>query len=102
MNHGHRNYPHHLPGRRAGDCPAGVREIYLPFLTLIALLGLLLIWRVLAVRFEVLAVVFLGLSGVFLFYAVNYRTLVIRLNSELLALTFGLFTVIMDNDPIAH
>jgi hypothetical protein len=62
------------------------------FLALTALFALLLTWRVLAARFDALAIVFLCLSGLFLFYVVNYRTLVIRLRAESLTLTFGLFT----------
>jgi hypothetical protein len=60
-----------------------------------------MVWRVLAVRFDALAVILLCLSGVFLFYSVNYRTLVIRLSSELLALTFGVFTWKVPLDNIA-
>jgi len=68
------------------------------FLALTTLFALLLIWRVNAGRLDVLAAVFF-LFVVFLFYSVNYRTLIIRLNSESLTLTFGLFTwkVPLDN-----
>lgn len=64
-----------------------------------ALFVLLLIWRFSTVRLDVLAVVFLCLFVFFLFYAVNYRTLVIRLTPERLVLRFGLFTwkVPLDN-----
>jgi len=69
------------------------------FLALTTLFALLLIWRVNAGRLDVLAAVFFFLFVVFLFYSVNYRMLIIRLNSESLALTFGLFTwkVPLDN-----
>lgn len=69
------------------------------FLALAALFVLLLIWRLSAVRLDALAVVFVCLSVFFLFYAVNYQTLVIRLTPERLALRFGLFTwkVPLDN-----
>jgi len=70
------------------------------FLVLMALFALLMGWRVLAVRFDALAVVFLGLAGFFLFYVVNYRTLVIRLDAESLALNFGLFTWKVPGDNI--
>jgi len=69
------------------------------FLALTALFAVLLIWRVNAGRLDVLAAVFFFLFVVFLFYSVNYRTLIIRLHSESLTLTFGLFTwkVPLDN-----
>ena len=69
------------------------------FLALAALFVLLLIWRFSAVRLDALAVVFVCLSVSFLFYAVNYQTLVIRLTTERLTLRFGLFTwrVPLDN-----
>jgi len=41
---------------------------------------------------DALAVVFFLFFGVFLFYSVNYRTLTIRITSEALMLTFGIFT----------
>lgn len=71
------------------------------FVALTALFALLLAWRVLTGRFDALAVVFLCLAGVFLFYVVNYRTLVIRLRAGSLALTFGLFTWKVPPDNIA-
>lgn len=71
------------------------------FLVLMTLFGSLMIWRVLALRFDALAVVFLGLAVVFLFYSVNYRTLVICLDAELLTLTFGLFTWRVPLDNVA-
>jgi Ca2+/Na+ antiporter len=69
------------------------------FLALTALFFLLFIWRVIADHLDILAVVFLCLCGFFLFYSVNYRTLVIRLTAESLRLTFGIFTwtVPLDN-----
>lgn len=69
------------------------------FAALALLFLLLAVWRVSAARLDALAVVCLCLSGFFLFYVVNYRTLVIRLTSESLKLTFGIFTwtVPLDN-----
>jgi Ca2+/Na+ antiporter len=69
------------------------------FLALTITFLLLLIWRVNVSGLDVLAVVFLCLSSLFLFYSVNYRTLIIRLTSESLKLTFGIFTwrVPLDN-----
>jgi len=69
------------------------------FLTLMLLFFLLLIWRVNANGLDILAAVFFCLFGLFFFYSVNYRTLLIRLTSESLNLTFGIFTwkVPLDN-----
>lgn len=69
------------------------------FLALTILFFLLLIWRLSADRLGILAVVFFCLFGFFLFYSVNYRTLIIRLTLESLKLTFGIFTwtVPLDN-----
>ena len=62
------------------------------FLALTILFFLLLIWRVTAGSLDILAAVFFCLFGLFLFYSVNYRTLIIRLTAESLKLTFGVFT----------
>jgi Ca2+/Na+ antiporter len=69
------------------------------FLALTILFFLLLIWRVNAGSLDILAAVFFCLFGFFLFYSVNYRTLIVRLTSESLKLTFGIFTwtVPLDN-----
>ena len=69
------------------------------FLALTILFLLLLIWRVNASGLDTLAVVLLCLFCFFLFYSVNYRTLIIRLTPESLKLTFGIFTwtVPLDN-----
>ena len=59
----------------------------------------LLIWRVNMGSPDILGAAFLCLFGLFLFYSVNYRTLIIRLTPESLKLAFGLFTwtVPLDN-----
>jgi Ca2+/Na+ antiporter len=69
------------------------------FLALTILFLLLHIWRVNAAALDILAAVLFCLFGLFLFYSVNYRTLIIRLTSESLKLTFGIFTwtVPLDN-----
>ncbi|MGD1992459.1 MAG: hypothetical protein PVI59_04620 [Anaerolineae bacterium] len=69
------------------------------FIALSLLFLLLFVWRVVAFGLDVLAVVLLCLFGCFLFYSVNYRTLVIRLTAEELKLRFGIFTwtVLLDN-----
>jgi len=62
------------------------------FLVLTILFFLLLIWRVVAGGLDIPAAVFLCLFGLFLFYSVNYRALIIRLTAESLKLTFGILT----------
>jgi len=69
------------------------------FVALTLLFAMLLLWRVNVGSLDLLAAVFLCLFGFFFFYSVNYRTLIIRLTSESLKLTFGIFTwnVPLDN-----
>jgi hypothetical protein len=62
------------------------------FLGLTTLFLALLIWRASAVGFDGLSAALLFFFILFSFYAVNYRTLSIRLTSERLRLTFGIFT----------
>ena len=62
------------------------------FLALTLLFFWLLIWRVNASGPDLLAAAFCTLFSLFLFYSVNYRTLLIRLTSQSLMLTFGIFT----------
>ena len=71
------------------------------FIALTVLFFLLLIWRLNTTdSLDFLAVVFFCLFGVFLFYSVNYRTLIIRLTSTSLKLTFGIFTWTVPIDNI--
>jgi len=49
-----------------------------------------------------LAAVLLLLSCFFLFYAVNYRTLIIRMTPKALALRFGVFSWTVPWDTVAH
>ena len=69
------------------------------FVALTLLFFTMLIWRMNAGSLDLLAAVFFCLFGFFFFYSVNYRTLIIRLTSESLKLTFGIFTwnVPLDN-----
>jgi hypothetical protein len=69
------------------------------FLALTLLFAVLAIWRVGAAGWDALAVLFTCFFGLFFFYSLNYRTLVIHLTSDSLRLTFGLFawTVPLDN-----
>ncbi|MCX6071643.1 MAG: hypothetical protein NTU91_12445 [Chloroflexi bacterium] len=62
------------------------------FLALMSLCFLLFLWRVMAGHLDAFAAICLCFFGVFLFYSVNYRTLLIRLTAESLSLTFGIFT----------
>ena len=70
------------------------------FLALTTLFFLLLTWRVNAGNVDLLAAVFFCLFGLFLFYSVNSRTLIIRLTPESLKLTFGIFTWIVPLDNV--
>jgi hypothetical protein len=70
------------------------------FLALTILFFLLLIWRVNAGSLDILAAVFFCLFSLFFFYSVNFRTLMIRLTSESLKLTFGIFTWIVPLDNV--
>ena len=69
------------------------------FLVLMMLSLLLLIWRVTSDGLDILAVAFICLFIIFLFYSLNYRTLLIHLTTDSLKLTFGIFswTIPMDN-----
>jgi len=62
------------------------------FIALTILFLLLFVWRVNTRGMNALAVVFLIFSCLFLFYAVNYRTLIIRITANNLKLAFGIFT----------
>jgi len=62
------------------------------FLALTIFFLILLIWRANASGVGVVTVAFFCLFILFLFYSVNYRTLIVRLNSKSLKLRFGIFT----------
>ena len=74
------------------------------FLALTILFFILLTWRANADGLDTLAVAFFCLFILFLFYSVNYRTLIVRLTSESLKLKFGIFTwtVLLDNVEECH
>jgi len=69
------------------------------FIALMLLFFTLLIWRVAARGLDILFVVFCFLFALFFFYALNYRTLTIRITTKFLKLRFGIFTwnVPLDN-----
>jgi len=60
------------------------------FVALAVLSLALFAWRVMATGFGVITVVFLFFSAFFSFYALNYRSLVIRISTDGLHLKFGL------------
>jgi hypothetical protein len=62
------------------------------FLALTLLFFVLLVWRLLTGNPDILDFVFFCLFGLFLFYSVNFRTLIILLTNKSLKLKFGLFT----------
>ena len=62
------------------------------FASLTILFLMLLIWQIISGNSAILSAAFLILFIFFLFYSVNYRTLIIRLTPESLKLKFGIFT----------
>ena len=70
------------------------------FVALLLLFFMLSIWCVTARGLDIFAAVFLCLCAFFFFYALNYRTLRIRLTTKSLKLTFGIFTWIVPLDNI--
>jgi len=62
------------------------------FLVLTLLCGLLGAWRISAAGCDTLAVILLCIAIFFLFYTLNYRTLIIQITQKSLALRFGVFT----------
>jgi len=61
---------------------------------------LLLIWRVTSDGLDILTIAFTCLFILFLFYSLNYRTLLIRLTPDALKLTFGIFSWTIPMDSI--
>jgi len=74
------------------------------FVALLLLFFMLLIWCVTTLGLDILAAVFLCLCAFFLFCALNYRTLTIRLTTKSLKLTLGIFTwtVPLENIEACH
>jgi hypothetical protein len=69
------------------------------FLSLTGLFLILLIWRTGTNNLDILSGAFLFFFVFFLFYSLNYRTLIIRLTPEFLRLKFGIitWTIPLDN-----
>jgi len=61
------------------------------FLALTLLFGLLFCWRVSSTGIDTMAVISLCFSIIFLFYTLNYTTLVIQITPQFLKLKFGVF-----------
>lgn len=72
------------------------------FVALALLFFSLCIARLYAGFTDLLAALCFGLSALFLFYSINYRTLNIRLSPEALRLTFGVFTWTVPLDNVAQ
>jgi hypothetical protein len=72
------------------------------FVVLMLLFLWLSAWRATATGIGPLAIVFFCMFCFFLFYALNYRTLVIRITRESLVLTFGIFTWTIRLEDIAE
>jgi len=71
------------------------------FIALLVLFLCLLVWRLATARFDAMAIFFLILSLLFLFYSLNFRTLIIRLDSSSLVFKFGLFHWVVPLENIA-
>jgi len=72
------------------------------FLVLALLFLLLSMWRVNAIGLDIATAVFICLFSFFLFYSLNYRTLIIRLTPKVLELRFGLFTWTIPTENIEN
>jgi len=72
------------------------------FLGFTILFLMLLIWRMSTGSPDILSAIFFFICVFFLFYSVNYRTLIIRLNPESLKLKFGIFTWTIPLDNVGE
>lgn len=70
------------------------------FIVLTTLFFLLFLWQLNVSSWSSLTVVFLVLACIFLFYVVNYRTLIIQITSASLKLSFGIFSWAIPFDNI--
>jgi hypothetical protein len=75
------DYEERVSSRRTDAVWVGLTIIFLA----------LLVWRTTTTGFGILATVFFCLFCLFLFYALNYRTLIIRMTADSLVLRFGVF-----------
>ena len=72
------------------------------FASLMILFLILLVWRISTESPDILSAAFLLFFIFFLFYSVNYRTLIIRLSPISLKLKFGIFTWTIPLDNIGE
>lgn len=70
------------------------------FIVLMLVFLTLFIWQVTIYSWRGLTWFFLIFAAIFLFYAINYRILVITISSKMLNLKFGIFTWRIDLDNI--
>ena len=70
------------------------------FIFLTIVFAALLYWRLRAVGIGALAIVLLFFALFFLFYSLNYRSLLIRMTGDALILKFGIFTWTIAYDNI--
>ena len=71
------------------------------FLVLTLIFLLLFVWRFNAAQMDFLAGFLLAFSIIFLFYVVNYYTLLIRITKKSLKLTFGIFHMTIPLENVA-
>ncbi len=72
------------------------------FFGLMLVFFLLFLWEIKVSGFQPIAIVFLSLSVIFLFYVLNYRRLHIHISLDALTLRFGIFTWTVPFDNIAN
>ena len=70
------------------------------FLTLTVIFAVLAVWRVTVAGIDPLSLVLLSGWGFFLFYSLNYHTLIVQITKDQLILKFGLFTWTISLDNI--
>ena len=71
------------------------------FIVFTILFFALFVWHINNANYSAWRIVFIGLSAFFLFYTINYRTLLIHLTHEKLLLKFGIFTWTVPLENIA-
>jgi hypothetical protein len=71
------------------------------FLILTSIFAILMIWRLKMNGLDTVAVILIFFAIFFLFYSLNYRTLIIRLTSKAIKLTFGIFTWTVPYENVA-
>lgn len=72
------------------------------FIALAVLFIVLSLWRVSSDKIDMLALVLIFLFGVFFFYSINYRVLVISIDNDSLKLKFGIFSMKVDSENVEY